>query len=435
MRKKKDVMHELDQAVKRMNELSADPKGDEFRSAVERVQALTDELNSINVSEAAERAVATAAAEQKDAKELIQRFSFTKFIREAAGENGDKLTGVESEVAQLGAEEAKKNGVVLRGVAIPSVVLNGHRAVANLTDTTYDGQNATTSADGGVLIQSSMQYQEALRNRLVLARAGATYMSGLRGNLDLIQGSGVTMGWLEENEKGEDQKMTFSKRSVGPMRCFVNVPVSRQLAIQSSLDVDRLVMTEIMAAHAELIEDAALNGSGTDEPTGILSTTGIGNIALGTNGGVPTFGTMVDLETEIALQNADSASMAYITNNKIRGYLKQTLIAQGVPGFILNGNEINGYPAYATNILPSNLVKGTANNASPIIFGDWSNLWILGWGGLDFIVDPYSLKKFGAYEITLNAYHNIFVKQPKAFAAVKDALTAVPATTTESAGN
>ena len=85
---------------------------------------------------------------------------------------------------------------------------------------------------------------------------------------------------------------------------------------------------------------------------------------------------------------------------------------------------MNGYRALATNFLPSDLVKGTAKNCSPIIFGDWSNLWIMGWGGLDLIVDPYSLKKMGAYEVTLNAYHNIFVKRTEGFAICKDVLTA-----------
>lgn len=44
----------------------------------------------------------------------------------------------------------------------------------------------------------------------------------------------------------------------------------------------------------------------------------------------------------------------------------------------------------------------------------------MGWGGLDLIVDPYTMKKFGAYEVTLNAYHNIFIKRKEAFAAIKD---------------
>lgn len=82
--------------------------------------------------------------------------------------------------------------------------------------------------------------------------------------------------------------------------------------------------------------------------------------------------------------------------------------------------------------LPATLTKGTnTGNCSAILFGDWSKLWIMSWGGLDIIVDPYSMKKEGAYEVTLNAYHDIFVRRKEAFAVIKDALTGDPAVVEE----
>ena len=117
-------------------------------------------------------------------------------------------------------------------------------------------------------------------------------------------------------------------------------------------------------------------------------------------------------------------SLAYLTNPKVRGLLKTTLKANGVPGFIWENNELNGYPARVSNLVPSDLTKGTAaSKCSAIMFGDWSQLWILQWGGLDLIVDPYTLADQGAYRVVLNAYHDIHVRRPEAFAAIKDALT------------
>ena len=84
---------------------------------------------------------------------------------------------------------------------------------------------------------------------------------------------------------------------------------------------------------------------------------------------------------------------------------------------------MNGYQAYTSNLVPSNLTKGSASEkCSAILFGDWSKLWILSWGGLDLVVDPYTMKKLGAYEVTLNAYHDIHVRRKEAFAMIKDAL-------------
>lgn len=419
MRKKHEVTRELEQERTRMNELLSDKdKRDEFRSSADRVSELVEELNAINLNEAAERAAATAQADQQNIRDVAKNFSFAKFIREASGENGSQLTGVEAEMAQEAEKEAKRCGYKLTGVGIPSALLNSRMHVEGRA---FDGQNVTTPADGGYTVTSQMMYQEALRNRLILTQAGATYMGGLVNNIDLIQGEAITMGWLDENAEGSDTKKQFSKVSVNPMRCFVNVPISKQLTIQSNLDIDRVIINDIMASHAELLETAAINGTGLKQPTGVLNTDGIGSVAIGDNGGPITFKKIVDLETAITIKNADVSSMAYVTNAKVRGEAKTTLKSANVAGYIWEGGEMNGYRALASNLIPSDLTKGTATKkCSALIFGDWSNLWIMGWGGLDLIVDPYTMKKFGAYEVTLNAYHNIFIKRKEAFAAIKD---------------
>lgn len=419
MRKKHEVTRELEQERTRMNELLSDKdKRDEFRSSADRVSELVEELNAINLNEAAERAAATAQADQQNIRDVAKNFSFAKFIREASGENGSQLTGVEAEMAQEAEKEAKRCGYKLTGVGIPSALLNSRMHVEGRA---FDGQNVTTPADGGYTVTSQMMYQEALRNRLILTQAGATYMGGLVNNIDLIQGKAITMGWLDENAEGSDTKKQFSKVSVNPMRCFVNVPISKQLTIQSNLDIDRVIINDIMASHAELLETAAINGAGSKQPTGVLNTDGIGSVAIGENGGPITFKKIVDLETAITIKNADVSSMAYVTNAKVRGEAKTTLKSANVAGYIWERGEMNGYRALASNLIPSDLTKGTAaKECSALIFGDWSNLWIMGWGGLDLIVDPYTMKKFGAYEVTLNAYHNIFIKRKEAFAAIKD---------------
>ena len=419
MREKKQVVRELSQAVEQMMTLRAKEGAtrDEIRAAQDTVERLTDELNQINLAEAAERATVAAQQEQKpDLKQLARRFSMAKFIRELSGENGIQLTGAEAEVAQMGMEEAARNNVKLQGAAIPSSILNARA---------FGGQNVSTDADGGYLVGDELQYQEALRKRLVLAQAGANYVGGLVGNITLIEGAGVSVSWEGENDEVADSKKTFSTRAANPKRCAVSVPISKQLALQSSFDVDTLILNDIYAAHAEALETAALVGTGSDgQPTGLLNVAGIGSVELGTDGAKPTWANIVDLETQIALKNADLGRLAYLTNPKVRGLLKTMLKADGVPGFIWERNEVNGYPVFASNVVPSDLTKGTATSkCSAILFGDWSQLWIMSWGGLDIVVDPYTLKKLGAYEVTLNAYHDIFVRRKEAFAAIKDVLT------------
>ena len=67
----------------------------------------------------------------------------------------------------------------------------------------------------------------------------------------------------------------------------------------------------------DAIDTAAINGSGSsNQPLGILNTSGIGSVAGGTNGLAPTLDHLLDLKKEVAVDNADVASCGYLTNAK-----------------------------------------------------------------------------------------------------------------------
>ena len=408
-RKRKDVQNELTQKLADMRALLGKPEeAEKMRTMQSEVEGLTEELNRINVDEAAERAIAASQMSQ-DVVETARKFSFAKFFRELAD---GELTGVEAEMSQLAKEEGSRSGITLKGVGIPSCVLNHSRA--------FEGMTAGAQENGGMTIATSLQYQEQLRKRLVLASAGAQYIGGLVGNIDVVEGKMITARWEGENTKATSQKKEFSKRTLTPKRLAVLVPISKQLIIQSSWDVEQMILSDILNAHAEAIEMAAINGSGVGQPKGILNTDGIASVVLGENGDVPKFGTFVDLETAVSLRNADLGSLAYLTNSKVRGYLKQTLKNQSVSGYIWENGEVNGYKALASNIVPSDITKGTGTNLSASLFGNFNDLLICQWGGLDIISDPYSLKTEGAIEIAMNAYHDVFLRRPESFAAIKD---------------
>lgn len=409
-RKRKEVQSELSQKIIGMRALMGNAeKQEELRSMQSEVETLTEELNQINIEEAAERAIA-ASQFSDDVKEAARQFSFSKFLREMASDAG--LTGVELEMSQLAKEESERSGIKLEGAGIPVCVLNYNRA--------FPGMTAGTADDGGYTIATTLQYQEELRKRLILASAGAQYIGGLVGNVSVIDGKAITATWEGENDKVDDTKKNFSARNLAPKRLAVNVPISKQLIKQSSWDVEVMIFNDILASHAEALEIAAINGSGVGQPKGLLNTDNIGQVEIGENGGPATYRKMVDLETAISIRNADLGSLAYLTNSKVRGALKTTLRSEGVSGYIWDKNEVNGYKALASNIIPSDITKGSGTNLSAALFGNFNDLLICQWGGLDIISDPFSLKKEGAIEMTMNAYHDIFVRRPESFAAIKD---------------
>ena len=412
-RKKKEVQRDLAQKVKDMRSLSVDKERvEELRALQDEVEAITAELNQINLDEAAERALAGSRLDE-DVKVKARQFSFAKFFRELTD---GPLTGVEAEMAALAKEEGLRSGISLKGIGIPSCVLSEQSRA-------FGGMSATGGvggADGGATIATTLQYQEALRKRLVLHSAGAQYISGLQGDISIVDGTSISAAWAGENNKTGNSKKVFTERTLTPKRLSINVPISKQLINQSSFDVERMILDDILNAHAQALEEAAINGTGVGQPTGILNTEKIGSVVIGENGGDATFKSMVALETEVSSRDADLGSLCYITNSKVRGSLKSTLRDSSVSGYIWDRNEVNGYKAYASNIVPSNITKGLSTGLSAALFGNFSDLLICQWGGLDIIVDPFTLKAEGAIEVCMNAYHDVFVRRAESFAVIKD---------------
>ena len=71
------------------------------------------------------------------------------------------------------------------------------------------------------------------------------------------------------------------------------------------------------------IDETILNGTGTaPEPEGILNTTGIGNVAMGTNGGAPTYGKLIDLIKEVAIDGQTKTVCSSSTRRLKRSCVK-----------------------------------------------------------------------------------------------------------------
>jgi len=141
---------------------------------------------------------------------------------------------------------------------------------------------------------------------------------------------------------------------------------------------------------------------------------------------LPSWAHIVQLESDVAAANADVGKMAYLTNARVRGRLKTTSMVSGQNGFIWAGNDtpLNGYRAFVTNAVPSNLTKGTATGVcSAIIFGNFADMMIGMWGGLELIVDPYTGSTSGNVRVTALQDVDIAIRNVASFATMVDALT------------
>ena len=149
-------------------------------------------------------------------------------------------------------------------------------------------------------------------------------------------------------------------------------------------------------------------------------------MAGGTNGLAPTWSHIVALESAVGSANGIKSSPAYLTNFKVSSKLKTVDKSTSTAQFVYNGDgRLNGYRLAITNAVPSNLTKGTASGVcSAIIFGDFSNLYICSWGGLDILVNPYLLSATAEIRVDCTSYVDTIAQNPACWAAMQDALTA-----------
>lgn len=382
-----------------------------LKKGLEEIKALEKELEDATAVESAEQRLAQDNFE-KEAKKG-HAFSFTKFMRElSAAPDGTRLTGVEKDAADLGREEYLRLGLKQMGHVVPSALL---RAAA--------GQNYGTNADGGYMKETMpARYIDTLRAKLVIASLGATILGDLVGTLPIISTGDFTAGWLAEAGVGSVTKFTVGSGDMTPHRNFVAGAVTKDLLRQTSKDVEALIREKLLNAHATLIDTAAIAGTGlSNQPTGILNTSGIGSVAIGTNGGNLTWAKVVALETAINNDNANRGKLGYLTNAKVWGALKSIEKASNTARFLLDDNgRLNGYKVDWTTLVPSNLTKGTGTGLSALIFGNWEDLWVGEWGGIDLVVDPFTLATTAEIRFVLNAWNDVKVVEPKSFAAIQD---------------
>jgi HK97 family phage major capsid protein/HK97 family phage prohead protease len=295
--------------------------------------------------------------------------------------------------------------------------------------------NTGTVATGGALVPTEqMSMIELLRNRMMVKRLGAMVLAGLTGDLAFPKNTGsAELSWVGENpgSDGDESEASFDQLDMSPKAATATTAYTKKLLAQSSPDIEFFVRNDLATINALGLDFAAIAGTGVGyQPTGILNTSGIGMVVGGDNGAAPVWGDIVDLESAVATANADVGTLAYLTNAKTRGKLKQTVKAAGTAQFIWqDGNEpgfgmMNGYTAGASNQVPRDLSKGTANAVcSAIIFGNWADLMIGEWGVVEILADPYSKKKQGLIEVTSYALCDIGIRHEESFAVMKDALT------------
>lgn len=323
----------------------------------------------------------------------VRSYSILRVVRallDPTDKKAQKAAAFEFEVSEAAREKQEKK---TERFVVPTDVLRrsvyGEAETRAFNTSTAGGAAGNT---GGYSIATNLlaaSYVEMLRKRATIMTMGRV-IGGLVGNVDIPKQTAGAVGyWVGEDEDAGETGIELGQVSMTPKTVAAYSEITRKLLMQSSLDVEALVRADLAIAMGLTIDLAGYYGTGSEnQPLGIANHTGINAVAFA--GANPTFAELVAMETAIATDNADVESMSYVANAGFRGYAKTTLKFDGVPGTIWEpGNQVNGYPCQITNQIA----------AGDVFHGNFMDLVIGLWGGLEITVDPYSNSKKGRLRI------------------------------------
>jgi HK97 family phage major capsid protein len=291
--------------------------------------------------------------------------------------------------------------------------------------------NVNTFGQGGAFVgtQIADEVIPLLRNRPACVRMGVQEINGLSSNVGLPRLAGAaTVYSLPEQATLTKSTQNLDQIVLTPHRIGATTSYSRQLLLQSSVDVEAFLRTDLMSQVNIKKDFLVLNGQGANsEPTGIFNTTGIGSMIWG---GAATWANVLTFENQLALSNADglpNARIGWIVSPSTRNRLKQIAktgigVATTVPVFLWdadvdygdasNDGKLNGYRAAVTNQVLNNLV----------FYGNWADTILAGFGnGFDIISDPYSRAADASVNVTINQFVDVGVRHAASYIVSQDA--------------
>ncbi|MCK9563519.1 MAG: phage major capsid protein, partial [Bacteroidales bacterium] len=279
--------------------------------------------------------------------------------------------------------------------------------------------SAGTATDGAELVGTNLlagSYIEVLRNAMVTADLGITILSGLVGNVDIPrQTSGAASTWISaEDGDATEGEAQFDQVALAPKDLACYTEVTRRLLQQSTPAIEGLVMRDLAIAQALGIDKAVLYGSASSgQPRGVSLQTGINTKDLAA--AAPTYAEIIEIIKKVLEDNALAGRLAWLISPAGWEDLSTTSKqASGVEGnFILGDNgRIAGYDYRVSNQV----------TAEEYFFGDWSQVLLGEWGGLEMNVDPYTHSLKGKIRYITFKTCDVAVRHPEAFCYAHDGI-------------
>ncbi len=322
----------------------------------------------------------------------LDHYSLSKAVSESR--NG-ALTGLEAEWHQ----ELAKDRAEVRGVMVPTeIILGGERRAL------------TTGGSAGNMVATDLAAMtDRRRAALRVESMGAMVLRNLTGNLELprLSASG-SAGWIAEHTDATGTDATFAKKSMGPKTVAAEYELSRRMLLQSNQALEPILRADLAYLLAQKIDSAAIQGGGTNEPTGVLEDVDVSAITGGAFDSDITADLIAALETDNV-----TGTTGFLTNPAVMNAARKLKDSDGrvIPLAELFHNE----RVETSTQVPGDIGTGSDKNA--LIYGEWASLYIGYWSGVDLLMNPYHSDVASKGGAILHAFldADVVVRHPEGF--------------------
>ncbi|RDD29909.1 phage major capsid protein [Prosthecochloris sp. ZM] len=339
----------------------------------------------------------------------VGKYRFMNLVNALANPNSREAQERAKYELEVSEAAAKRMGKSPKGIAVPVDILRG-------AFSPYQKRELTASGDGQYFTQTNVlggSFIDYLDSRTRVIQAGATVLRDLNGSVSIPRRDAEMVGgWVGESDDTPDKTPSYDAVMLSDKTYGMNVKISRQMRLQSSIDIEMLVRRDMATGMAIGIDRGALAGTGaSNQPTGVINQTGVNTVTLG-GAHAPTYENVVDMETAITEDNefVDGGDLSWIIHPTLVGYCKKTPIESGDATRIIGKDEVGliGYARYPST-------NATYDSVKRMFLGNWQDLLIGMWGGLDVIVDPYSSAADGTLRLVIFQDCDVALRHPESF--------------------
>jgi HK97 family phage major capsid protein len=397
-----------------------DAEGTSFDAAKAKVADLDKKISRAQALADAERsapAIAHGRVGDGQFEERARDFSIVKAIRSTlpSHEGGNVDIGFEREIS---GEVQRRSGRAFEGFAVPDQVFHQERRTLLVGSTAADLVANPHLAD---------RFIDVLRSKLVVATLGGTYLDGLVGSpIDIPRQTGSsTAQWVAEDGSLTETDASFDDVNLTPKTVGAMTSYSRRTLLNTSPAIENIVRNDLAAIIALAIDSKAMLGTGaSNTPTGITSS-GAYEVAAGNS---LSWAEVLQFIAHIEGDNALMGSLGWAINPNIVTLLRSTtkVTSDAGAGFIMDSpNELAGYRAITTSALPGNAPGSTPTFAGSLIFGNWADLLIASWSGVDILANPFETTAYAKGRVLVRAMKDVdvAVRHPESFCFANDLVT------------